>query len=82
MRAVVHDRYGPPDVLRLEEVAQPVPRDDEVLADSTRRLSTGRTRDFEAARPSRLDSSAGYAGRGGESSAPSLPERLPARAQP
>jgi NADPH:quinone reductase-like Zn-dependent oxidoreductase len=31
MRAVVHDRYGPPDVLRLEEVEQPVPKDDEVL---------------------------------------------------
>jgi NADPH:quinone reductase-like Zn-dependent oxidoreductase len=25
MRAVVHDRYGPPDVLRLDDVAQPVP---------------------------------------------------------
>ena len=31
MRAVVHDRYGAPDVLRLEEVERPVPRDDEVL---------------------------------------------------
>ncbi len=31
MRAVVHDRYGPPDVLRLEEVERPVPNDDEVL---------------------------------------------------
>jgi NADPH:quinone reductase-like Zn-dependent oxidoreductase len=31
MRAVVHDRYGPADVLRLEEVPQPVPKDDEVL---------------------------------------------------
>ena len=31
MRAVVHDRYGPPDVLRLEEVERPVPKDDEVL---------------------------------------------------
>lgn len=31
MRAVVHDRYGSPDVLRLEEVEQPVPKDDEVL---------------------------------------------------
>lgn len=31
MRAVVHDRYGPPDVLRLEEVERPVPKDDEML---------------------------------------------------
>lgn len=31
MRAVVHDRYGPPEVLRLEEVEQPLPRGDEVL---------------------------------------------------
>jgi NADPH:quinone reductase-like Zn-dependent oxidoreductase len=31
MRAVVNDRYGPPDVLRLEEVERPVPKDDEVL---------------------------------------------------
>ncbi len=31
MRAVVHDRYGPPDVLRLEEVERPAPREDEVL---------------------------------------------------
>jgi NADPH:quinone reductase-like Zn-dependent oxidoreductase len=30
MRAVVHDRYGPPDVLRVEEVERPVPKDDEV----------------------------------------------------
>ena len=31
MRAVVQDRYGPPDVLRLEDVARPVPKSDEVL---------------------------------------------------
>ena len=31
MRAVVHDRYGPPDVLRIDEVARPVPKDDEAL---------------------------------------------------
>ena len=31
MRAVVHDRYGPPDVLRVEEVERPAPKDDEVL---------------------------------------------------
>jgi NADPH:quinone reductase-like Zn-dependent oxidoreductase len=31
MKAVVYDRYGPPDVLRLEDVEQPVPKEDEVL---------------------------------------------------
>jgi len=31
MRAVVHDRYGSPDVLRLEEVGRPVPEEDQVL---------------------------------------------------
>lgn len=31
MKAVVQDRYGPPDVLRVEEVERPVPKDDEVL---------------------------------------------------
>ena len=31
MRAVVHDRYGPPEVLRVAEVEQPVPEEDEVL---------------------------------------------------
>jgi NADPH:quinone reductase-like Zn-dependent oxidoreductase len=31
MRAVVYDRYGPPDVLRLEDVERPVPREDEIL---------------------------------------------------
>jgi NADPH:quinone reductase-like Zn-dependent oxidoreductase len=31
MKAIVCDRYGPPDVLRLEEVDRPVPRDDQVL---------------------------------------------------
>ena len=31
MRAVVHDRYGPADVLRLVDVPRPVPKDDEVL---------------------------------------------------
>jgi NADPH:quinone reductase-like Zn-dependent oxidoreductase len=31
MRAVVHDRYGPPEVLRVADVERPVPKEDEVL---------------------------------------------------
>lgn len=31
MRAIVHDRYGPPDVLRLDDVPVPIPGADEVL---------------------------------------------------
>jgi len=31
VRAVVHDRYGPPQVLRVDEVERPRPKDDEVL---------------------------------------------------
>lgn len=31
MKAIVCTRYGPPGVLKLREVAKPVPRDDEVL---------------------------------------------------
>jgi len=45
MRAVVHDRYGPPEVLRLEDVARPVPASDEVLvkihATTVNRTDTG-----------------------------------------
>jgi NADPH:quinone reductase-like Zn-dependent oxidoreductase len=45
MRAVVHDRYGPPEVLRVEEVEKPDPKDDEVLvrvhASTVTRSDTG-----------------------------------------
>jgi NADPH:quinone reductase-like Zn-dependent oxidoreductase len=31
MRAVVYDKYGPPEVLHFAEVPQPIPKEDEVL---------------------------------------------------
>ena len=55
MRAVVHDRYVPPDVLRIEHVERPVPKDDEVLvrirATTVNRTDTGfRSAEFFVAR--------------------------------
>jgi NADPH:quinone reductase-like Zn-dependent oxidoreductase len=45
VKAAVFDRYGPPDVQRIEEVARPVPEDDEVLvkvhATTVTRTDTG-----------------------------------------
>jgi NADPH:quinone reductase-like Zn-dependent oxidoreductase len=42
VRAVVFDRYGPPDVLRIADVARPSPKEDEVLV-RVRATTTTRT---------------------------------------
>lgn len=48
MKAVVYAKYGSPDVLRLEEVEKPMPKDDEVLIE-VRAVSVNRS-DWEGLR--------------------------------
>jgi len=38
-KAFVYERYGSPDVLHLQDVAKPVPTDDEVLVKNSCRLA-------------------------------------------
>jgi len=48
---VVHDRYGPPEVLRIEDVARPVPADDELLVRVSATTVTQTDCHMRAARP-------------------------------
>jgi NADPH:quinone reductase-like Zn-dependent oxidoreductase len=51
MRAVVHDSYGPPEVLHLEDVPRPVPAEDEVLVKIHATTVTRTDCGFRAAEP-------------------------------
>jgi NADPH:quinone reductase-like Zn-dependent oxidoreductase len=51
VRAVVHDRYGPPEVLRIEDVERPVPKEDEVLVKVHATTVTRTDCGFRAAKP-------------------------------
>ena len=51
MRAVVADAYGPPEVLHVEEVARPVPTDDEVLVNVRATTVTRSDCGFRSATP-------------------------------
>ncbi len=51
MRAVVHDRYGPPEVLRIDDVPRPVPSEGEVLVEVHATSVTRSDCGFREARP-------------------------------
>ncbi len=51
MQAVIQDRYGPPDVVRLGELPEPVPADDEVLLRVRAVSLNGSDRENLAGRP-------------------------------
>ncbi len=83
MRAVVHDRYGPPEVLRVDDVERPVPADDEVLvrvhASTVTRGDAMGVRTGSTGSPA---SSRASAARGGRASARSSPAAWRRSARP
>ena len=60
MKAAVYRRYGPPDVVKIEEVKKPVPKDDEVLV-KVRSASVNLVTGAECAASRTSCAGAGYA---------------------
>ena len=67
MKAVVYDTYGPPEILRLEDVERPVPKEDEALVKVfATAVTLGGLRDSRSQptqRPGRLDCQPTHFGR-------------------
>jgi NADPH:quinone reductase-like Zn-dependent oxidoreductase len=73
VQAITYHRYGPPDVLRLEEVDDPVATDDQVLVRV--HAAAANPRDWHLMRglPYSSGRSSGCAGRGARCSAATSP---------